>query len=339
MHRKIAFLMTAAFMTGLMCTGCSNSALQTSAQNYTQSFQDTGNSNIDVEDIMKYLCSENIGNRYVRTENIDGIKKAEDYLNDKYESLNLEKIWDKSYKNSFTFEYSEGNPENIKEHVLNNISGKISGKNSKKAVILTANYDSASINSPSACNNASGVAAILKTAEFLKEYSQNNSLPCDVIFLLCGTEKSSQDSASQFAGAQQFINKISGYDEMYNIDIDSVGSKKLGKIAIKNTSSIPESQMLYDKVKENFSKDFYEEGYASLKLEQLSKENKNRSEKLYGVSEYAEFEKNNIPNILITQKVQNGTAYYQEEPDEIEDIDYEYIEKLAENISKVIESF
>ena len=75
--------------------------------------------------------------------------------------MNLEFVFEDSYFSSFNCDLIN----------INNIIGKISGENSKKASILTANFD-ACYNR--AVDNASEVSAVIEIAKNLKEFSETN---------------------------------------------------------------------------------------------------------------------------------------------------------------------
>ena len=55
---------------------------------------------------------------------------------------------------------------------------------------------------------------------------------------------------AQFIGSQNFVEDIIPiYDDIYNINIDCVGAKSAGPLALKNISRIEESSILYDSLK------------------------------------------------------------------------------------------
>ncbi|MGG3892157.1 M20/M25/M40 family metallo-hydrolase [Metabacillus fastidiosus] len=81
--------------------------------------------------------------------------------------------------------------------VVENITAKIKGKNSTKAIMLVAHYDSVP-GSPGAADDGAGVSAILETVRTLKE---TKSLQNDVIILLTDGEENG------LLGAKAFVNE------------------------------------------------------------------------------------------------------------------------------------
>lgn len=77
-----------------------------------------------------------------------------------------------------------------------NVVGYLPGKDHTKAVVLGANFDGPgqceAFLMPSAYNNASGVATMMQTAEWL---AQSGELPCDVIFAAFNTEDNSENGS------------------------------------------------------------------------------------------------------------------------------------------------
>lgn len=78
-----------------------------------------------------------------------------------------------------------------------NIIGHLPGKDKTKVVVLGANFDGPGqcgpILMPGAYNNASGVATLIQTAEWL---TQSDELPCDVIFAAFNTEDNRENGST-----------------------------------------------------------------------------------------------------------------------------------------------
>lgn len=259
---------------------------------------------------VNYLCSYEVNDREYKTE---GNKKVTDYLNSLYTKLDLEYVFGNSYLEEFDLYPSK----------INNVVGKINGRNNKLAIVLTAHFD-AWCNG--ALDNASGVATVLEIASNLKNFSSENTLNYDVIFCLTNAEMAG------FEGSKKFIEEINGvYDNIYNINIDCVGAKAAGPLALKNISRIPESGKLYSSIKEAFSEHNIEfvDDFATEKV-------KTCYEQGFGVSDYFSFEKNMYPNIHICQ--QNISGLILNESDKPNLLDFSEIEKLAEVISLYIEN-
>ena len=150
------------------------------------------------------------------------------YINNLFGYIELDKVFNDSYLT----EFKENN------FSINNVVGKISGKNNSTAIVFTAHFD-AWFNG--ALDNASGVATVLEIANKLKIASQEAQLNYDVIFCMTNGEM------SMFAGSRKFVRDINPmYSKIYNINIDCVGVKKAGPLALKNISKVEDSKKLYD---------------------------------------------------------------------------------------------
>lgn len=89
-------------------------------------------------------------------------------------------------------------PDAINEEgTAENVVGYLPGKDHTKAVVLGANFDGPGqcgpLLMPGAYNNASGVATMIQTAEWLV---QSDELPCDVIFAAFNTEDNDENGSS-----------------------------------------------------------------------------------------------------------------------------------------------
>ncbi len=88
-------------------------------------------------------------------------------------------------------------PDAVERGMADNVIGYLPGKDSTKAVVLGANFDGpgrcGTAFMPAAYNNASGVATLIQTAEWL---AQAEELPCDVIFAAFNTEDSDDSGAA-----------------------------------------------------------------------------------------------------------------------------------------------
>lgn len=273
--------------------------------------------NIDIEKIVVKLSSNEIKSRGFKD---DGNKLAVDYINNVFSDMNLETVFDSSYLHQFTFENKDATEDGklINEEIkLNNIVAKVSGKNNKKAIVITAHIDSFG---KGVLDNASGVGTALKIADILK-----NDIPnYDVIFCITNAE------LQGFIGSKYFINDIkSKYDNLYNVNIDCIGLKTGGPIALKNISKVEESEKLYSSLKNQFTQDGIEfEDIISTDKLKMALENN------LGVSDYFSFEEEKIPNIHIAQ---SGIAPLPEkENDGPETLDYNNLNKISKGIAKWI---
>lgn len=276
---------------------------------------------IDTFEIVKEICSNKIKGRYFKDE---GNKLSVQYINDLYSKLNLEYVFETSYLHEFTFENKDCSSDGklINEEIaLNNIVGKISGKNNKTAIILTAHIDSFG---KGVLDNASGVSVTLKIADILKNSSKNQLPNYDIIFCITNAEM------QRFVGSKAFVNDIKEkYDNLYNVNIDCVGLKTGGPLALKNISNVSESKKLYQSLKKKLTEDNIEfsDTVSTEKVQMTMKMNG-------GVSDYISFEKAGIPNIHIAQ---SGIAPLPEKQDDgIETLDYKNLNKLSQGIGNWI---
>lgn len=93
-------------------------------------------------------------------------------------------------------------PLTAQEGEVDNVVAYLPGEDSSHAVLICANFDGCGqlgdIVMPSAYNNASGVAAMLQTAQWL---SKAEKLPCDVIFAAFNGEGNGWHGSQQFSYA------------------------------------------------------------------------------------------------------------------------------------------
>lgn len=299
----------------LLCSCNSTNSDQSKNKSISNNIQkESINENFTVDQVVEYLCSDEVKDREYNTE---GNKKVTEYINQLYKQLNLEFVFDKSYLDNFIY-------DNIS---INNVVGKISGKDNSTAIILTAHFD-AWFNG--AVDNASGVATVLEIAKLLKDNSKKQPLNYDVIFLMTNGEM------VLFSGSRDFVTKLEQlkYERVFNINIDCVGMKysyNPNPIGLKNLSRINESELLYSGIKNIFNThniDFVDD-YPTEKAKFAFEQN-------MGVSDYFAFEENNYANIHICQ--QGVSEFILNENDTPELIDYEKIRNLANALSLYIQN-
>lgn len=270
------------------------------------------NNNIpNTEEIINYLCSETINDRAIGTE---GNKLVTTYIENLFKALELNPVFSDSFLNNFYYE-----SENLN---LSNVAGKLNGTNNNKAIIITSHFD-AWCNG--ALDNASGVATTFRIINKLKNDINTIPLKYDVIFVMTNAEM------AQFIGSQNFVEDIIPiYDDIYNINIDCVGAKSAGPLAIKNISRIEESSILYDSLKEILKENNieYSDTFSTDKVEYFYNNNS-------GVSDYFSFEKNGIPNIHIAQ--QGISDLILNDNDNPENLDFNKIDILGDTLAKFIQ--
>ena len=270
------------------------------------------NNNIpNTEEIINYLCSETINDRAIGTE---GNKLVTTYIENLFKALELNPVFSDSFLNNFYYE-----SENLN---LSNVAGKLNGTSNNKAIIITSHFD-AWCNG--ALDNASGVATTFRIINKLKKDINTIPLKYDVIFVMTNAEM------AQFIGSQNFVEDIIPiYDDIYNINIDCVGAKSAGPLALKNISRIEESSILYDSLKETLKENNieYSDTFSTDKVEYFYNNNS-------GVSDYFSFEKNGIPNIHIAQ--QGISDLILNDNDNPENLDFNKIDILGDTLAKFIQ--
>lgn len=270
------------------------------------------NNNIpNTEEIINYLCSETINDRAIGTE---GNKLVTTYIENLFKALELNPVFSDSFLNNFYYE-----SENLN---LSNVAGKLNGTNNNKAIIITSHFD-AWCNG--ALDNASGVATTFRIINKLKNDINTIPLKYDVIFVMTNAEM------AQFIGSQNFVEDIIPiYDDIYNINIDCVGAKSAGPLALKNISRIEKSSILYDSLKEILKENNieYSDTFSTDKVEYFYNNNS-------GVSDYFSFEKNGIPNIHIAQ--QGISDLILNDNDNPENLDFNKIDILGDTLAKFIQ--
>lgn len=185
---------------------------------------------INKEEVINKLCSDKFEGRWIGSV---GNELAGEYINDLFGQIGLIPIFNDSYKEEYTQEVyknsgliAEDDYGEVK--TINNIVGKIEG-NSNNAIVISAHFDHIGIQDGKiirgAIDNASGVAVLLDLAEILNNKYSVNKPVFDIIFCAFNGEENG------LTGSEKFIEDINGkYDNLININIDSVGYKNGGKV-------------------------------------------------------------------------------------------------------------
>ncbi|MEW8993181.1 M28 family peptidase [Clostridium sp.] len=192
-----------------------------------------------MKSIVDKLCSDKFEGRKIGS---DGNFLAEEYLNEIFSSVKLEPVIENGFKCSYPYKQDSTFDKEIGKMkafdlTANNIIGKISGVNSNKALVISAHFDHIGKEKDDiyrgAVDNASGIATLIQLAIYLKEDSLKKSFNYDVIFAAFNGEEDG------LTGSRSFSDEISkSYDEIININIDSVGYKNGGNIAFFNTLNL-----------------------------------------------------------------------------------------------------
>lgn len=198
------------------------------------------------------------------------------------------------------------------------VIGKISGKDSTKAVVLSAHFDHVGWAGDTVfsgtVDNASGTSILLELAKDLKERSKKERFNIDIVIAAFNGEDS-------FLGCSEaFVKDITNqYDEFYNINIDCIGKSDGGTIVLNGE---------------------YEDSGINTTLKQalmtcFSNNAVDLLDESYGGSDHMAFNLHNIPGVTIGQKDvmgENNTTKIHTKEDNIDIIDFEQIEKVAEVI-------
>lgn len=276
------------------------------------------------KEIVNTLSSNDFEGRFVGSK---GNEKAGQYISKIFKDIGLEPLLGDNYYDSYSQEISkqygkvesfESYKENTKVSTVNNVVGVIKGKDSKKAVVVSAHFDHLGYVDGKiirgALDNASGVSALIKIANTLQQKSKGKPFEEDIVFCAFNGEEEG------LAGSRAFVEDIKSkklYDSIYNINIDSIGAKDGGKLALKNTSKV--SDRLYDAVKTTLKNDNIE--FADIKVE--------------GAGDHLSFENAGIANVFF---VQEGIEKLVHKPTDTPDIlDYNQIDKIANSISDFIQ--
>lgn len=261
------------------------------------------------------MCSDKFEGRRTFS---NGNEKAGEYIANIFAKIGLDPLSENSYFQPYT-QKGVNNDDFNSYKTTQNIVGYIKGKDSEKAIIISAHFDSKGIKDGNihkgALDNASGVAALIEVAKKLKEVSEENPFESNIIFCAFNGEE------QLYVGSSAFVKQIkskSWYKNVYNINIDSIGAKNGGKLVFPNDSKY--SKKLYYAVKSSMKKN-------NLDLTE--------TKQILG-SDHRSFEKAKKPNIMIGQE---NLRKWANKPVDIPDIlDYKQIEKIANAISDFIKN-
>ncbi|WP_069649277.1 M28 family metallopeptidase [Caloranaerobacter ferrireducens] len=206
---------------------------------------------------------------------------------------------------------------NLKKEEIeaNNIVGIVKGENSKNALIISAHFDHVGTAADKvyygAVDNCSGIAVLLNIAEKLTEYSKNNKLDYDIVICAFNGEE------SNLQGSRAFVNEIlNGYNKIYNINIDSIGSKNRDKLLITGDSAV--SSYLIDDIDKFFTQNGYQ-----CQIE---------TEGAY-VSDHISFSEKNIPSVNLSD---SNIRNIHTQRDTSDKIDFEYLNNISDTLFNYI---
>ena len=198
--------------------------------------------------------------------------------------------------------------------VANNVVGIIKGVDSGKAVILSAHFDGLSsfgnVKLTCAFDNGSGVAALTEIARQLAEWAKEETPISDIIICFFNAEE------IFLTGSENFVGIIrSKYDDIYNINIDCLGAKNSGTLAIKAAGE--ESQSICDAV-----------------IDKLEEWHIPFNRDIVGGSDHMSFSSRGIPAVAFQQKDETEVAHTRD--DQIENLDIGQIKEICGFISQFV---
>lgn len=270
-----------------------------------------------IEETVNALCSDEFQGRLVGS---TGNDKAVEYIEKDFKNLGLYPLFQGTYYNKYyqdTIGTYGGDGHDAELKMINNVVGVIRGKDSKKAVVISAHLDHIGYQQGKlyrgALDNASGVSALLEIAHSLKEKSKEKLFGMDIVLCAFNGEETG------LSGSRAFVSDIKPlYDSLYNINIDCIGAKNGGKLALKNKSKV--SDKLYAAVKATMKKNNIQ--FADTAV--------------IGGSDHMSFENAGIPNVFIIQENIKGLVH---KPSDTPDtLNYDYIRKISSALCDFVET-
>ena len=274
---------------------------------------------ISKQEVINNLCSDEFEGSGVGSL---GNELAGDYLSDLFGKIGLVSIFGENYKCEYEQEVyktygliAEDDYGEVKK--VSNIIGKIEGK-SNNAVIISAHFDHIGIQDgkiiKGAIDNASGVAVLLELAETLNNKYSVEKPEFDIIFCAFNSEEKG------LYGSKKFIENINGrYENLININIDSVGYKDGGKLTFLDQNT---DTSLYQPMKE-----VIESNGLEVELDT----------DLKGTADSVSFDKSGIPAICIIDENVKDVIHTENDTPEL--IDYDRLDKIVKSVYDFVTSF
>jgi len=269
----------------------------------------------EVETVATLLSNISSNEFQGRKPGTKGMELATEYIIEKYQQLGLKPLFNNSFRDTF----------HIKKTETYNLIGLIQANEpTNNYVIISAHLDHIGTTTygqdtiyNGANDNASGVVAVLKVAEVLKQstYKQN------VIVALFSGEESGQ------LGSKHFVNKIKKKDlhisYMVNFEMIGVPMKNaIGKLYVTG----------YDK------SNFAELGNNVLSEEFLLKDNADKKYGLFRLADnYPIYSALRIPAHTVSSYNFSNYSYYHHVKDEFSEMNVEHMESVISKTSKMLE--
>lgn len=211
----------------------------------------------------------------------------------------------------------------VKESTVANVAGIIKGKDSSRAIVVSAHFDhmgwQGDVVYPGALDNASGVAALLATAAQVKALLGKEQPEVDLIFVACNSEEMQDRSNGMYCiGSTEFAKVVKPlYDSFFNINIDCVGGKESGPLAMGTSDET--SQPLADELKQ------WMEG-AGIAI----------SDACYDCGDHISFRNEGIPAMVLGQELETIELYIHVPTDTADTLDYDQIGKTSTALAEFL---
>ncbi|WP_178710221.1 M28 family metallopeptidase [uncultured Streptococcus sp.] len=327
MKKKVVLLSAGLLSMSLLLTGCFQKTNTSSNKDTTSSsvaeknkvylsskIKSTNPKNLStysVKDLVQYFY--NMGSREIGNKSN---AVAGTVIADYWKESNIDPYDGKTYYYKFTpkvkMRYDlPGGRKFTFSGEAENIVGKIKGKDSTKAVVLSAHFDTWP-GVKGVLDNTSGTAGMMYLANRLKEFYGSEQPPIDIVFAAFNGEEYMLAGSSAF---YETLNK--DYPNFYNVNLDCIGKK--GK-ALAYNSDNKLSQSLLETVKT------YLEAQ-KVKLSDLNYDDQ-------GTSDHASFLENGKAAIVIGNDL--GSKYVHTEKDNELNLDYDEIQKIITGLQNFI---
>ena len=278
---------------------------------------------IDKEEVVNKLCSDEFEGRFVGSLGNDLAGK---YLSGLFEDIGLVSMFGENYKHEYTQEVYKtaglnggliADDDHGEVKILNNIVGKIEGK-TNNAIVLSAHFDHIGLQDGEiirgAIDNASGVSVLLDLARDLNSKYSMEKPEFDIIFCAFNGEEEG------LVGSRSFVQDINEkYDNLININIDSVGYKNGGRVTFLDRNK---DISLFESMKEVIENNGLD---VDLDIE------------IKGNSDSTAFDEVGIPSVCIIDENVKEVIHTKDDIPEL--IDYDRLDKIVKSINEFIKEF
>lgn len=330
MHRRISICLSIIVIL-VSLSGCTNKAenIETiqnlNSDEIDNSIEEQNEKSviIDKEEVVNKLCSDEFEGRFVGSLGNDLAGK---YLSDLFRELGLVSMFGENYKHEYTQKVYKtaglnGGLITDDDHgevkILNNIIGKIEGK-TNNAIVLSAHFDHIGLQDGEiirgAIDNASGVSVLLDLARDLNNKYSMKKPEFDIIFCAFNGEEEG------LVGSRSFVQDINGkYDNLININIDSVGYKNGGRVTFLDRNK---DTSLFEPIKEVIENNGLD---VDLNIE------------IKGNADSTAFDEVGIPSVCIIDENVQEVIHTKDDIPEL--IDYDRLDKIVKSINEFIKEF